>query len=145
MRPSQHVENWLKLSGLDLVPAAKTGRTRWHFAFVDGEDFTHVGFCEQKDIVCLRGLAELEIDKRWRPFFGFPMKSGYNLTSYLHAVINKDATQVALFTPWSFADDVQDFWNEDTQSMWFVVPSDRYAVYDLDRPAGKLIDWIEVG
>lgn len=142
--PSQVFADWLVRCGVELDSESIKGRTKWHFAYSQ-DGWTHLGFVERKDVEFLDGV--IEVDKRYRPNGGFAMRDGRKTDTYLHVVMNRDMTEAAVMTPWSFVEldpEQPDRWDDGLNSMVFRVPRESYAVYRMDCGlTGPLVNMIE--
>lgn len=142
--PSKVFADWLVRCGIELDAEEIKGRTKWHFCFRQ-DGWTHFGFVERKDTESLTGV--IEVDKRYRPNGGFAMKNGRKTDTYLHVVMNRDMTEAAIMTPWSFTElcpEEPDRWDDDLGAMVFRVPRESYAVYRMDSElSGPLVNMIE--
>lgn len=142
--PSKVFADWLVRCGIELDGEEIKGRTKWHFCFRQ-DGWTHTGFVQRIDADSFGGV--IEVDKRYRPNGGFAMKDGHKTDNYLHVVMNRDMTEAAVMTPWSFTEldqEEPDRWAEDLGAMVFRVPRDSYAVYRMDSGlSGPLVNMIE--
>lgn len=144
--PSKVLNDWLTESGVKVMPEGTKGRTKWHFCYQDADGFSHVGFAERSGHERLGGV--IEVDKRYRPFNGFPNRDGMMTKHYLHVVFNKSMTEFAVMTPWSFLNcdsERPDDWDESKGAMVFRVPPESYSVFFVDTPSdGGLVNMCEV-
>lgn len=147
--PSKVFRDWLEASGKTLVGDRFAGcRTKWHFA-IEEDGWALLGFVEAKDDERLEGI--IEVDKRYRPTAGFPVnaRGTVKTDAHLHCVMNKNKTEVAVMTPWSFGpgqldDEQPDRFDEDLGAMLYRVKPESYKVHDLMTAMnGNLIQMVE--
>jgi hypothetical protein len=145
LSPSEQFNKYLAKSGFKTFPHLCKGRTKWHFCYQERDGFIHYGFVEKKDHPL---TGAIDIDKRYRPFQGYPMQDGSHNILYCHVVLDKDMRRAAIMTPWSFLNldpEIPDYWCEDNMAMMFRVPESSYRVVDLNTFAAcQLITMEEI-